>query len=209
MNKVVCYTEENRDKRNRTPMDAFGSNGDKWNQITQTISRWGKSLKSKRERFYKKEAELQNRDFIGSQLTDTRYISREAGRYLSTLGVDVTFPKAAFTGWLRHQWGLNSLIGTSAEKERTDHRHHAIDAAVITCIDRGFHQRLARRAKQLERSHSELNLRDIRIDIPWANLQAGRTQPTPSADCLPRPTTEDQRRVTRRNGSRVHRGQRC
>ena len=25
MNKVVCYTEENRDKRNRTPMDAFGS----------------------------------------------------------------------------------------------------------------------------------------------------------------------------------------
>ena len=171
MNKVVCYTEENRDKRNRTPMDAFGSNGDKWNQITQTISRWGKSLKSKRERFYKKEAELQNRDFIGSQLTDTRYISREAGRYLSALGVDVTFPKAAFTGWLRHQWGLNSLIGTSAEKERTDHRHHAIDAAVIACIDRGFHQRLARRAKQLERSHSELNLRDIRIDIPWQTFR--------------------------------------
>ena len=171
MNKVVCYTEENRDKRNRTPMDAFGSNGDKWNQITQTISRWGKSLKSKRERFYKKEADLQERDFIGSQLTDTRYISREAGRYLSILGVEVTFPKAAFTGWLRHQWGLNSLIGTSAEKDRTDHRHHAIDAAVIACIDRGFHQRLARRAEQLERSHSELNLRDIRIDIPWQTFR--------------------------------------
>ena len=171
MNKVVCYTEENRDKRNRTPMDAFGNNEDKWNQTIQAISRWDKKLKSKRERFYKREADLQERDFIGSQLTDTRYISREAGRYLSTLGVDVTFPKAAFTGWLRHQWGLNSLIGTSDEKERTDHRHHAIDAAVIACVDRSFHQHLARRAKQLERSHSELQRRDLRIDLPWETFR--------------------------------------
>ena len=172
MNKVVCYTEENRDKRNRTPLDAFGSNEDKWNQITQAISRWGKKgLKSKRERFYKREADLQERDFIGSQLTDTRYISREAGSYLKTLGVQVTFPKAAFTGWLRHQWGLNSLIGTSDEKERTDHRHHAIDATVIACVDPGFHQRLAKLAKKLERSHSELNLRDIHIAIPWQTFR--------------------------------------
>jgi len=172
MNKVVCYTEENRDKRNRTPIDAFGNNEDKWNQITQNIRRWDKKLKSKRERFYKREADLpEERDFINSQLTDTRYISREAGRYLGTLGVEVTFPKAAFTGWLRHQWGLNSLIGTSDEKERTDHRHHAIDATVIACVDRGFHQRLARRAKQLERSRSELKLRDLHIDMPWNNFK--------------------------------------
>ena len=171
MNKVVCYTEENRNKRNRTPMDAFGSNEAKWNQITQNIRRWDKKLKSKRERFYKREADLQERDFINSQLTDTRYISREAGSYLKTLGVQVTFPKAAFTGWLRHQWGLNSLIGTTNEKERTDHRHHAIDATVIACVDLGFHQRLAKLAKKLERSHSELNLRDISIDIPWQTFR--------------------------------------
>ena len=173
MNKVVCYTEENRNKRNRTPMDAFGSNEDKWNQITQAISRWGKGLKSKRDRFYKRESDLQGqeRDFINNQLTDTRYISREAGSYLKTLGVEVTFPKAAFTGWLRHQWGLNSLIGTSDKKERTDHRHHAIDATVIACVDRGFHQCLARQAKKLERSRSELKLRDLRIDMPWNNFK--------------------------------------
>lgn len=173
MNKVVCYTEENQNKRNRTPIDAFGSNEAKWNQITQAINRWGKGLKSKRERFYKREADLdlQEREFINSQLTDTRYISREASHYLSALGVEVTFPKAAFTGWLRHQWGLNSLIGTTNEKERTDHRHHATDATVIACVDRGFHQRLAKLAKKLERSHSELNLRDISIDIPWQTFR--------------------------------------
>ena len=85
MNKVVCYAEENRAKADQTPADAFGSNEDKWNQITQAIVRWGKPLKSKRERFYKREADLLDRDFIGSQLTDTRYISREAGSYLKTL----------------------------------------------------------------------------------------------------------------------------
>ena len=171
MNKIVCYTEENRDKRNRTPLDAFGNTEEKWNQITQTISRWGNDLKSKRARFYKREAELLERDFIGSQLTDTRYISREAGSYLRTLGVDVTFPKAAFTGWLRHQWNLNSLVGDTDKKDRTDHRHHAIDAVVIACIDRRFHQRLTRQAKELERSHSELRRRDISISIPWQTFR--------------------------------------
>ena len=125
MNKVVCYAEENRAKANRTPADAFGNDEDKWNQITQAIVRWGKPLKSKRERFYKREADLLDRDFIGSQLTDTRYISREAGSYLKTLGVEVTFPKAVFTAQLRHQWGLNSLLGDTEKKERADHRHHA------------------------------------------------------------------------------------
>ncbi len=171
MNKVVCYTAENRDKHNRTPIDAFGDNEDKWNQITQAIGRWGKALKSKRERFYKREADLLERDFIGNQLTDTRYISREAGSYLRTLSVDVTFPKAAFTGWLRHQWDLNRLLGETDEKERTDHRHHAIDAAVIACIDPIFHQRLSNQAKKLERSHSELKLRDLHIPLPWSNFR--------------------------------------
>ena len=171
MNKVVCYMEDNRAKGNRTPIDAFGNNEERWNQITQAISRWDRTLKSKRERFYKRDAELQERDFIGNQLTDTRYISREAGSYLKTLGVDVTFPKAAFTGWIRHQWGLNSLIGDTDEKERTDHRHHAIDAAVIACIDRGFHHRLSKQAKGLERSHSELKLRDLKIPLPWQNFR--------------------------------------
>lgn len=171
MNKVVCYAAENQDKANRTPADAFGNDEDKWNQITQAITRWGKPLKSKRERFYKREADLLDRDFIGSQLTDTRYISREAGSYLKTLGVEVTFPKAVFTAQLRHQWGLNSLLGDAEKKERADHRHHAIDAAVIACVDRRMHQGLAKLAKAQERSRSELKVRALRIDLPWRDFR--------------------------------------
>ena len=167
MNKVLCYTEENRAKGNRTPTDAFSNNENKWNQITQTISRWNNKLKFKRDRFYKREANLSDRDFISSQLNDTRYISREAGTYLKSLGVVVTFPKAAFTSLLRRKWGLNSLIEKTDKKERTDHRHHAIDATVIACIDSNFHKNLIKLAKEKEVVQSELRIHDLSIEPPW------------------------------------------
>ncbi|WP_428095655.1 type II CRISPR RNA-guided endonuclease Cas9, partial [Candidatus Thioglobus sp.] len=78
MNKVLCFEKENRNKADRAPIDAWGNDEDKWNQITQAISHWDKSLKSKVSRFYMKDEQLKKRDFISSQLNDTRYISRLA-----------------------------------------------------------------------------------------------------------------------------------
>ncbi|CAA9888985.1 CRISPR-associated endonuclease Cas9 [Candidatus Methylobacter favarea] len=171
MNKVVCFAGENRFKGQKTPVDAFGGNTDKWNQITQAISRWHKSLKSKKARFFTTAAELQKRDFISTQLNDTRYISKIAQTYLAELGADISVSKGITTAWLRHQWGLNSLIGETDKKERTDHRHHAIDAVVIACVDRRLYQDLVNTAHDLERKQSELNMKDIHIDPPWLNLR--------------------------------------
>ena len=171
MNKVVCYAAENRNKGQKTPVDAFSGNSDKWNQITQAINRWDRSLKAKKTRFFTTAAELQKRDFINSQLNDTRYISREAQTYLAQLGADISVSKGITTAWLRHQWGLNDLIGETNKKERTDHRHHAIDAVVIACVDRRLYQTLVKTAQDLERRQSELNMKDIHIDPPWLNLR--------------------------------------
>ena len=140
MNKVVCFESENRYKGDRTPKDTWGEQEDKWNQITQSISKW--KLKNKASRFYQTEKDLQERDFISNQLNDTRYISRLAISYLQELGCDVSTSKGVTTAWLRHQWGLNSLIGETDKKERTDHRHHAIDAAVVACVDRSLYQKI-------------------------------------------------------------------
>jgi len=171
MNKVICYTSENRFKGQKTPIDAFGGNADKWNQITQSINKWDRSLKSKKARFFTTFAELQKRDFISTQLNDTRYIGQVAQGYLAELGSDISVSKGITTAWLRHQWGLNSLIGETDKKERTDHRHHAIDALVVACVDRRLYQALVNTAKELERSQTELNMRDIYIDPPWQNLR--------------------------------------
>jgi CRISPR-associated endonuclease Csn1 len=162
MNKVVCLTSENRAKGDRTPKDTWGGDTDKWNQITQRIARW-KGVESKVNRFFKNDLDLQSRDFISSQLNDTRYISKLAIEYLKQLGCEVTTSKGVTTAWLRHQWGLNNLIGETDKKERTDHRHHAIDAAVIACVDRRLYKQIL--------SWTKNNVQELKIDQPYSTFR--------------------------------------
>ena len=137
MNKVICLSQENREKRDKTPWEAFGGTH-KWDQILMI----SKDFPSpKRRRILTKELDSID-DFISNQLNDTRYISREAGKYLKSLGCDISFTKGGATSWLRHQWGLNSILGESEEKNRGDHRHHAIDATVIVLTNRSLYQKI-------------------------------------------------------------------
>lgn len=171
MNKVVCFAAENRAKGQRTPIDAFASDDDKWSEITQAVGRWNKRLQSKRARFFMTAADVIERDFISSQLNDTRYISRVANDYLATLGCDISVSKGITTAWLRYQWNLNSLLGTTSLKERADHRHHLIDAAVIACVDRNFYKTLVGLAKNLEATGSGLTMNDLHTDPPWMEFR--------------------------------------
>lgn len=166
MNKVVCFSGENRTKGQKTPIEAYSGDTDRWDQITQAIQKWDNSLYSKIQRFYQYSDSLE-KDFISSQLNDTRYISREALAYLKKLGADVTTSKGAVTSWLRHQWGLNTLISESDEKDRADHRQHSIDAVITACLDRSFYKIMVDTAKDLERSGSSLRMKDLVSDEPW------------------------------------------
>lgn len=148
MNKVLCFAAENRNKSDQTPVDAWGGDNDKWNRITQALSHWDKSLDSKIKRFYTKEADLQKRDFISSQLNDTRYMSKLAQDYVRQLGCDVNITKGFVVSQIRHQWGFNSIIGEVNKKDRTDHRHHAIDAVVIAATSRSLYQNAVRKIKR-------------------------------------------------------------
>lgn len=171
MNKVVCLANENQAKGNRTPIDAFGGSNEIWEQISQRISHWHRGLSSKRERFYRTEQDMSERDFIERQLNDTRYISTETADYLKVLGADITFTRGVMTSWLRHQWELNDLLGTTSLKERSDHRHHMIDALVTACIDRNLYLTLKRTAQDLEREQSQLSMKDIYISPPLNDVK--------------------------------------
>jgi CRISPR-associated endonuclease Csn1 len=160
MNKVLCYVAENRNKGDRTPKDAWSGNEEKWNQITQAISQW-KGVDSKVKRFYQTEDDLQKRDFISSQLNDTRYISKLALDYVKQLGCDVSVTKGFVVSQIRHQWGFNDLIGEVNKKERTDHRHHAIDAVVIAATSRSLYTKAV---NQIERDK-------LKIELPYPELR--------------------------------------
>lgn len=151
MNKTICHKECNHKKSNLTPFQAYGHDKEKFSGILQRINNFPnkKVLKFKED-----AAKLQLDDFISTQLNDTRYISKIAKQYLRHITPEVTVSNGTTTALLRHLWGLNSVLKNpflnlefnspdKSEKNRSDHRHHAIDAVVIACTSNSAYQRLS------------------------------------------------------------------
>ena len=88
-NKVVAHRRCNQEKGDRTPREWLeGGNPERYEQVLQFAERYlsyGKQLK-----FAQKDIEL--KDFVNRQLTDTAYISRCASQYLQCLGAKVLAP---------------------------------------------------------------------------------------------------------------------
>jgi CRISPR-associated endonuclease Csn1 len=159
MNKTLCFAKKNADKGNRTPFEAFG-NTPEWDEMLQRIREFPKP---KKERFRLQELKLD--DFVQRQLNDTRYIAREAKAYLSILPATVTVSTGQATAHLRKLWGLNSILGHDDDvKLRDDHRHHAIDAAVVALTDMGTLSRLAR-------THAAFGEMPERMPDPWQGFR--------------------------------------
>lgn len=157
MNKVVVFSSENRAKGNKTPHEHFSLA--KYEEMLQR----SKSLPyPKRQRLLNKDLK-EPEDFISNQLNDTRYMSKLSQQYVKQLGVKVSVNKGAITALLRSRWGLNEILG-SVEKNRADHRHHAVDAAVISVTGRRMYQRIATYLQQPENWRYG---RPLAIPIPW------------------------------------------
>ena len=181
-NKVVAHRSCNRTKGNRTPFEKWGHDPERWDRITTQVARLHKS---KQWRFGPDAMARVEKDggFLARQLTDTQYLSRLAGKYLRSLyptkddGSVYVIP-GRMTAMLRRLWGLNSLLPdhnyvenrhSDAPKNRLDHRHHAIDAAVTAVTTRGLLQRIARTAGLAEDKDLDRLFDDL--DQPWPGFR--------------------------------------
>jgi len=177
-NKIVSLRRANRDKGRRTPFEAFGHSplGYDWTTIA---ARADELRPNKKWRFAEDAMERYDnmeRDFLDRQLVDTQYISRLAASYLSALRPDkgVTVTPGRLTGMLRYEWGLDSILwdhnlADPEHKNRADHRHHAIDAAVIAATDRGLLRGVATAAARAE--EQELSRLVVGVPEPWAGFR--------------------------------------
>jgi len=148
-NLTVAHKHCNAKKGNQTPFEAFGSASGPyaWNLIVERIQ----ILPAQKKRKFSEHALEQYQketDFIQRQLTDTAYISRIARKYLSYVCPfdSIWFVPGSLTGIFRAQWGFNTILNHSKQeyvKNRSDHRHHAIDALVIALTDRALLQKAA------------------------------------------------------------------
>jgi len=169
-NKTVSLRRANRDKGNRTPFSAFGESPMPGYDYESILQRALLMPREKSKRFapdgYQRWLR-EDKDFLARALNDTAYLSRIAKEYLSLVchPNKVRAIPGRMTAMLRGKFGLNQLLSGSEIKNRNDHRHHALDAAVIGITDQGLLQRFAK---------ASANAREIQLDrlvenmpLPW------------------------------------------
>jgi CRISPR-associated endonuclease Csn1 len=171
-NKTVAMRQANRIKGNDTPWEAFGAQSISGFDYASILARAEQMPKAKRYRFGEQGYQRWLKDdagFLARALNDTRHMSKVAREYMQLICPNTRVIPGQMTALLRAKFGLNDILGLHGEKNRNDHRHHAVDACVIGVTDQGMLQRFANasadtREKQLSRLVENMPL-------PWKNYR--------------------------------------
>ncbi len=149
-NKVLVLSKSNQDKRERTPYEWMTSgevNAPSWDEFQKRVLN-SKALLRKRGYLLNQSLGVdEETKFLQRNLNDMRYMSRAVKNWLEKSlalpeGGRVVAVAGGATANLRHVWGLNT--GPNNKKDRSDDRHHAIDAAVIAACSQGTLMKVAK-----------------------------------------------------------------
>jgi len=163
MNKTLCYRNENQEKVDQTPYEAFSSEQQRYDEIIFRIKKSTMDYKKKKLFWLKEIPE----DFINRQLNDTAYITKETKKYLTQVFPKVEAVSGGTTALLRRYWGLNSILGGRDKKSRDDHRHHTIDALVVANTTAGFVHRLSRYHEYRSEEYLKSEKAKEKFEKPW------------------------------------------
>jgi len=179
-NKVLSHVRCNRQKGDQTPWERWGHDPDRWSIIQEQVAHLHRSKQWRfgpdaRDRYAAEED-----SFLPRQLIDTQYLTRIAAKYLACLyperGARHVFAvHGGMTAMLRRLWDLNSILpdhnwvenlNSNAPKNRLDHRHHAIDAAVVGIMTPGLIAEIAKAAARAEKQNLDRLFEEL--PMPWA-----------------------------------------
>lgn len=204
-NYIVAFQEENKLKGQLTAYDYMKSKGDIQLEsyvglVNKLFDRPQGISKSKRDMLLCTGEHIPT-DFLGRQLKDTQYISREAVKMLKDICASVTTSTGSITDFLRGKWKLKHVmeeinlpkykaieqteirvvkddIGNEKMIEvikdfskRDDHRHHAVDAIIVALTNQSIIQRLNNLNKEFE-TYAALKESATNFKEPILNLRA-------------------------------------
>jgi CRISPR-associated endonuclease Csn1 len=181
-NKTLCRKDVNIAKGNKTPFEFYKNKPDEWEEVKARLWKLmapkGKDgmTAGKIKRFLKEEMPD---DFASRQLNDTGYAARQAMEQLKRLWPDVGPTGKVYvqpvngkvTAYLRKYWEMNNILADTGEKNRADHRHHAIDALVVACAHGGMTQKLSR-YWQLKDDVRAAGPEKPKLIPPWPTIRA-------------------------------------
>ena len=195
-NKVVCFAKENQDKGQRTPFEWISHDEKRWIIVLGTIDHFNPQRKTRGKRptvratMDMKELAAKNKDkwqrfFMTNDqieeiywqprfLPESGYIAREVRDYLKSLypykiaDQKVVTTKGGITYELRKWWDLNKILGDGDQKERSDLRHHALDAAVIACTNPKIIKNIT---TEIQKAWPQKRPSEIYVDRPWDGFE--------------------------------------
>jgi len=171
-NKTVALRQANRIKGNRTPWNARNDFAAQDWDYASILTRAEQMSKAKRYRFGEDGYQHWLKDdagFLARALNDTRHLSKVAREYMNLVCPNTRVIPGRMTAMLRAKFGLNDVLGLNGEKNRNDHRHHAVDACVIAVTDQGLLQRFAKASASAR--EQQLNRLVERMPLPWENYR--------------------------------------
>jgi CRISPR-associated endonuclease Csn1 len=183
-NLVLCIDGKNRGKGKQTPREWLTK--DEFRNLEQRLSHLKKENKIKWDNLHKEAPSIE--EFAKSQLSDTAYASTQVADWLKAVLYDgerdgerkVFTTKGVYTSWLRRDWQLFP-DGTDADrwkKDRSDHRHHTLDALVVALTDVERLKKLAYAVEEWEIAKAEGKEppKRKRLESPWGTVDGFRKQ---------------------------------
>jgi CRISPR-associated endonuclease Csn1 len=184
LNKTLCTTKANQNKRGRTPFE--------WFETDKTEADWAlyvarveglKEVKGRKKRNYtlKIAADVEEK-FKARNLTDTQWATRLLADELERIfpprperrapdGTDerrVFTRPGAITSKLRRAWGLEGLKKVNGER-LPDDRHHAIDALVLAATTESLLNRMTREVQRREHEGRQDDI--FHVQQPWPSFR--------------------------------------
>ncbi len=165
MNKVLCFTDENQRKGNKTPYE-YLKGTQAWEALENNFAR--QLPRAKAERLLMQDFDAEKEDKWKSRhLNDTRYITRLLKNHLENSldlgkGNRVQTRNGALTAHLRGAWGF-------PDKNRSNDRHHALDAIVLACSTQSMVQKLTNWNKYEARKKNPAER--PRPPLPWEGFR--------------------------------------
>lgn len=197
-NKVLVLAEENQNKGNRLPYEAFGKDAAKWGHFENRVQLYVKDINKKKHLLKQKLTDEDIKAGKQRSINDTRYITTfimnviqnylEFAPYVMSDKVRRVIPvNGRITNFLRVRWGL-------AKKDRSTDTHHAMDAVLVACCtsnmirkitnnlqakEIGFSQKLPVYDEETgtyyyKKDYSDeawIKMFGRRMPLPWSNFQ--------------------------------------
>ncbi len=152
-NKVLCLTDENRNKGNKTPYEYFGADNARWQAFLNRNSSYRQTKKDKLTRisFTEEEANEYRQRIV--ERPESKYIASFLAQFIKD---NLLFAKSdhkrlvqtrngLLTALLRNCWG----VGDKKIRAESD-THHALDAVIIACATEFMMQNIGDYSKQQE-----------------------------------------------------------